>query len=51
MKRKNTKYPKYQLTINQKGDESMKLRLEDLACLHPDQVLIEFSPEEREQAW
>lgn len=29
----------------------MKLRLEDIACLHPDQVLIEFSPEEREQAW
>ena len=29
----------------------MKLRLEDVAFLHPDQLLIEFSPEEREQAW
>ncbi|NEO61206.1 MAG: DUF1822 family protein [Moorea sp. SIO4G2] len=29
----------------------MKLSLEDVAFLHPDQLLIEFSPEEREQAW
>ncbi len=29
----------------------MKLSLEDVACLHPEQLLIEFSPEERDKAW